>query len=104
MIVNNLQHASASRVTVLGLVCLLSHISPMELLFVMETLFPYSVDNGDLPETTAFKSNVANQYSDLHAVSFLSAKHQRVPNDCKQHSALPKTMPTDAVNPCCSQN
>ena len=47
-------------------------------------------------------------YSDLPAVSFLrliyTAKRQRVPNDCQQHSALPKTMPTDAASPCWSEN
>ena len=59
---------------------------------------------GHLSETTAFKSYAANQYSDLPAVSFLSAKCQWLPNDCQQHSALPKTMPTDATNPCCSEN
>ena len=32
------------------------------------------------------------------------AKGQRVPNDCQQHSALPKTMPTDAASPCWSEN
>ena len=69
---------------------------------------------GDLPETTAFKSYVAKHerkgqyaiYSDLPAVSLSAisalhtAKRQRVPNDCQQHSSLPKTMPTDAASPC----
>ena len=84
-------------------VCLLSHISPMERLFVLKMLSCIQRATkicGDLPETTAFKSYAANQYSDLPAVSFLSAK----PHDCRQHSALPKTMPTDAANACCSQN
>ena len=27
-----------------------------------------------------------------------------VPNDCQQHSALPKTMPTDVASPCWSEN
>ena len=58
-----------------------------------ENAVMYSADNegvnicGDLPETTEFKSYAAN---DLPAVSFFSAKRQRVPNDCQQHSALPK--------------
>ena len=79
----------------------------MERLFVLKMLSHTQRGTkicGDLSEMTAFKSYVANQYSDLPAVSFLSAKRQRVPNDCQQHSALPKTMPTDAANPCCSEN
>ena len=78
-------------------------MSPMERIFVLKTLSGTQRATkicGDLPETTAFKSYAANQYSDLPVVSFLSAK----PHDCQQHSALPKTMPTDAANTCCSQN
>ena len=70
---------------------------------------------GDLPETTAFKSYAAKHerksqfanYSDLPAVSFLRMKHSEaseVPSDCQQHSALPKTMPTDGASPCRSEN
>ena len=36
-------------------------------------------------------------------VSFLRLTHSEaseVPNDCQQHLALPKTMPTDAASPC----
>ena len=46
-------------------VCLLSHISPMERLFVLKNAVTYSAGNegqkicGDLPETTAFKSYAA---------------------------------------------
>ena len=29
---------------------------------------------------------------------------RQVANDCQQHSALPKTMPTDAASPCWSEN
>ena len=75
----------------------------MERLFVLKTLSGTQRATkicGDLPETTAFKSYAANQYSDLTVVSFLSAKA----HDCRQHSALPKTMLTDAANPCRSQN
>ena len=40
--------------------------------------------------------------------SAFSANTQRsvrgVSNDCQQHSALPKTMPTDAASPCWSEN
>ena len=74
----------------------------MERLFVLKMLLGTQRATkicGDFPETTAFKSYAANQYSDLPAVSFLSAKS----HDCRQHSALPKMMPTDAANPCCSQ-
>ena len=76
----------------------------MERLFVLKTLSrTQRAKNicGDLPETTVFKSYAMNQYCDLH---FFSAKCQRVPNDCLQHSALPNMMPTDAANPCCSEN
>ena len=79
----------------------------MERLFVLKTLSRTQQATkicGNLPETTAFKSYSANQYFDLPAVSFFSAKRQRVPNDCLQHSALPKMMPTDVANPCCSEN
>ena len=69
---------------------------------------------GDLPETTAFKSYAAkherkSQYANLPvpAVSFLHSTHsegQRLLSDCQQHSALPKTMPTEAANPGWSEN
>ena len=70
---------------------------------------------GDFPETTAFKSYAAKyerksqyaNYSDLPMSAFSAwhtAEGQRVPNDCQQHSALPKTMPTDAASPCWSEN
>ena len=71
---------------------------------------------GDLPETTAFKSYAAKQerriqyanYSDLPGVSFLRLTHSEAsegyPTIVKQHSALPKTMPTDAASPCWSEN
>ena len=86
-----------------------------------ENAVTYSAGNesqkicGDLPETTAFKSYAAKHerksqyanYSDLPMSAFSAwhtAKGQRVPNDCQQHSALPKTMPTDAASPCWSEN
>ena len=50
-------------------VCLyVSHISPMERLFVLKTLSHTQRATkicGDLPETTAFKSYATNQYCDL---------------------------------------
>ena len=59
----------------------------------------------DLPEMTAFKSDAVKHggKKQIHvtpAVSLLpwhTAKHQIVPNDCQQHSALPKTMPTHCM-------
>ena len=81
-----------------------------------ENAVTYSAGNkgqkifGDLLETTALKSYAAkherkSQYancSDLPAVGFSAchtAKRQKVPNDCQQHSVLPKTMPTDGASP-----
>ena len=61
----------------------------MERLFVLKMLSRTQQATkfcGDSPETTAFKSYAANQYSDLPAVSFLSAKRQRVPKDFQQYS------------------
>ena len=71
MIVINPRCASAARVnsTWSGMfVCLLSHISPTERLFVL-----------DLPENTAFKSYAANQYFDLPAVSFFQQSARGYP-------------------------
>ena len=70
---------------------------------------------GDFPETTAFKSYAAkherkSQYANFQAYprsafsAWRTAKPQRVPNDCQQHSTLPETMPTDAASPCWSEN
>ena len=70
---------------------------------------------GDLPETTAFKSYAAKHerkgqllITPTYPRSTFSASHtakrQRVPNDCQKHSALPKTMPTEAASPCWSEN
>ena len=70
---------------------------------------------GDLPETTAFKRYAAkherkSQYANLPAYTRSAfstrrtAKRQRLPRDCQRHSALPKTMPTDAASPCWSEN
>ena len=65
---------------------------------------------GDLPETTASKSYAAkherkSQYANLsaHPRSSFSTRptaiRQRLPRGCERHSALPKTMPTDATSP-----
>ena len=88
---------------------------------VPENAVTYSAGNkgkkicGDLPETTAFKSYAAkherkSQYANFPTYprsaffAWHTAKRKRVPNDCQQHSALPKTMPTDAASPCWSEN
>ena len=105
----NPRRACAARVTVVGCVCLpvcvsvclLSHISPMERLFVLKTrAVTYSAGNegqefyGDLPEITAFKSYAAKHerrsqyanYSDLPAVSFLRFTHSEEPEGTKRLS------------------
>ena len=86
-----------------------------------ENAVTYSAGNegqnicGDFPETTVFKSYAAKHerksqyanYSDLPAVGFLGLTQRSargLPNDCQQHSALPKTMPTGATSPCWSEN
>ena len=81
-----------------------------------ENAVTYSAGNegqnicGDLPETTAFKSYSAKHerksqyanYSDSPTVSFLRLTHSEAPEGTQR--ALPKTMPTDAASPCCSEN
>ena len=74
-------------------VCQLSHISPMERLFILITLSPVGNEGenicGDLPETTAFKSYAAKHerksqyanYSNLPTVSFLCLTHSKAPED-----------------------
>ena len=68
---------------------------------------------GDLLETTAFKRYAAkhdrkSQYANLPAYprsafsTRRTAKRQRLPRDCQRHSALSKTMPTDAASLCWS--
>ena len=70
---------------------------------------------GDLPETTVFKSYAAkherkSQYANYPAYprsafsTRRTEKHQRLSRDCQRHSALPKTMPTDAASPRWSEN
>ena len=85
--------------------------------FLPETAVTYSVGNrgqkisGDLPETTAFK-NMSKKANILIILTYLwsafSAWHitklQRVPNNYQQHSAFPKTMPTNAATPCWREN
>ena len=101
-------------------VCLLSHISPTERLFVLKTLSRTQratkvkkfvaiclklLRSRVMPRNMSEKANMLifrltrGQLSPLH-----TAKRQRVPNDCQQHSALPKTMPTDAASPCWSES
>ena len=94
-------------------VCLsVNHISPMERLFVLKRLshrqqatkvekFVGICLKRLRSRVMPRKSQYAN-YSDLPAVSFLRLTHitREYPNDCQQHSALPKMMPTDAASPC----
>ena len=52
------------------------------------------------------KGHYAN-YSDLPVVSFIHLTHSKVSegtNNCQQHSALSKMMPTHANSPCWSEN
>ena len=115
MSVVNPRRACAARVTVLGSVCVCVCVCLSHLTYGAsvrpENAVTYSAGNegkkicGDLPETTAFKSYAAKHerksqyanYSHLPVSAFSTwhtAKGQRVPNDCQQHSALPKTMLT----------
>ena len=110
----NPRRACAARVTVLGSVCLsvclLSHISPMERLFVLKTLSRTQRATkvkkiyGDFPETTAFKSYTAkherkSQYAnfyDLPAVSFLRLTHSEAPEGTKRLSTTFSLAQNDA--------
>ena len=55
-----------------------------------------------MPRNTTEYANVLIYRVELSPLD--AVKCQRVPNDCQQHSALPKTMPTDATSPCWSEN
>ena len=104
-------------------VCLLSHISPTERLFVLKTLSRTQRATkvkkicGDLPQTTAFKSYAAkherkSQYAnfpDLPAVSFLRLTHSETPEGAQRLSttfslAQNDAYSTDAANPYWSEN
>ena len=123
----NPRRACAARVTVLGSVCvclsvcLLSHISPMERLFILKTLSRTQratkvekfvgicqkrLRSRVMPRNMSEEANM--QIFLTYPRSAFSTRHtgkrQRIPNDCQQHSALPKTMPTDAASPCWSEN
>ena len=113
----NPRRACAARVTVLGLcvcVCVCvsvkSHLTSgmsNRAINVHSYLMAYERLKicGDLPETTAFKSYAAKHERKSQYANFLAypwsafstrrtAKRQRLPRDCRRHSALPKTMPT----------
>ena len=72
-------------------VCLSSHLT-YGASVRPENAITYSAGNegeticGDLPETTAFKSSAANQYSDLPAVSFIRLTHSEVPEGTQRLS------------------
>ena len=102
-------------------VCLLSHISPTERLFVLKTLsrtqqatkvkkfvgiFLKRLRSRVMPQNMSEKANmlIIPTYPMSAFSAWHTAKGQRVPNDCQQHSALPKTMLTDVANPCWSEN
>ena len=114
--------ACTARVTVVGSACLSvkSHLtSQMSNGAINERAYSVAFERQkiceDLPEKTAFKSYATKQgqkskYANFPAYSWLgfsaqrTAKHQRLPNEYQQHSALPKKMPTDAASPCWSEN
>ena len=116
----NPRRACAARVTVVGFVCLcvclLSHISPMERLFLMKTratkvkkivgICVKRLRSRVMPRNMSEKANML--IIPTYPLSVFSARHtakrQKVPNDCQQHSALPKTMPTNGATPCWSEN
>ena len=118
----NPRRACAARVTVVVLcVCLLSHISPMERLFVLKMLSRTQratkvkkfvgiclkrLRSRVMPRNMSEKANmlIIPNYPRSAFSAWHTAKHQKVPNDCQQHSALPKTMPTDAASLCWSEN
>ena len=121
----NPRRACAPRVTVVGSVCvsvcLLSHISPTERLFILKTLSrtqqATKVKNfvGICLKRLCSRVMLQNMSEKANMIIFPTyprsafsawhtAKRQRVPNDCQQHSALPKTMPTDAASLCWSEN
>ena len=102
-------------------VCLLSHISHTERLFVLKTLSRTQratkvrkfvgiclkrLRSRVMPRNMSEKANmlIFPTYPMSAFSAWHTAKGHRVPNDCQQHSVLPKTMPTDAASPCWSEN
>ena len=96
-------------------------ISPMERLFVPKTLshtqwatkvkkfvgiYLKRLCSRVMPRNMSEKANmlIIQTYPMSAFSAWHTAKGQRVPNDCQQHSALPKTMPNDATSPCWSEN
>ena len=122
----NPRRACAARVTVLGSVCLSVCLSVKSHLtngasVRSENVVTHSAGNEGqkfvgiclkplrsrvIPRNISEKANM--QIFPTYPRSAFSARHtakrQRVPNDCQQHSALPKTMLTDAASPCWSEN
>ena len=118
----NPQRACTVKVTVVGSVCvsvcLLSHISPTERLFVLKTLSRTQratkvkkfvgiclkrLRSRVMLRNMSGKANmlIIPTYPRSAFSASHTAKRQRVPNE---HSALSKTMPTDAATPCWSKN
>ena len=124
----NPRRACAARVTVVGSVCvsvcvsvcLLSHISPTKRLFVLKTLSCTQratkvkkfvgiclkrLCSRVMPRNMSEKANMLIIPTYQCQLSPLDTQRRAYkPNDCQQHSALPKTMPTDAASPCWSEN
>ena len=119
-LINNPRRACAARVTVLGGLSVRAKLtSRISNRAINECAPSVACERqnigGDLPEATAFKRYAAKHerksqyanYSGLPAVSFLRSMHSETPElsgDCQQHSALSKTMPTDAASSCWSEN
>ena len=93
--------------------CLSGHIPPMKRLFVLKTLSRTQratkvkkfvgiclkrLRSRVIPRNMSEKANmlIIPTYPRSAFSTGHTAKHQKVPNDCQPHSALPKTMPTDA--------
>ena len=82
-------------------VCVWSHLSYGASVRA-EHAVTYSAGNegekicGDLPETTAFKSYAANQYSDLPAVSVLRLTHSEAPEGTQRLSTTLSLAQNDA--------
>ena len=102
-------------------VCLLSHISPMERLFVLTTLSRTEratkvkifvgiclkrLRSRVMPRNMSEKANmlIIPTYPRSAFSAWHTTKRRRVLNDCQQHSALPKTTLTYASSPRWSEN
>ena len=102
-------------------VCLSGHISPTERLFVPKTLSRTQratkvkkfvgiclkrLRSRIMPQNMGEKANMLVIPTYRCQLSPLDTQRRArgLPNDCQQHSTLPKTMPTDAASPRWSEN